>query len=285
MCIRDSTSFIPSANEWLHEFSWHGNDPTDKGRLVKGALTFTKLRTVPAQLYYNVSDVRTQDDAMLRIKLMMFYHITDVPTMLDSTSDPIGDFSNAVCADVIRLVSEHTFESFLQQTSALNELHSYPVLQQRAQAVGFVIDKVVFRGYKASEHLQHVYDDAIQYRAKMRLEAEANQQREAAEDLKLSKRMERAQHEREIQLAEQNHKLEIAELEHQHTLRVEKERSDVQAEAKRVAMVEELEYLDHIEALQAVDLTKVIVSRNQKDAHVLRVEDASCTPHLHLDAN
>eukprot|EP00658_Telonema_sp_P-2_P020187 TRINITY_DN1796_c0_g2_i1.p1 TRINITY_DN1796_c0_g2~~TRINITY_DN1796_c0_g2_i1.p1 ORF type:complete len:326 (-),score=83.94 TRINITY_DN1796_c0_g2_i1:1321-2298(-) len=125
--VRGPTVFIPAANEWLHEFCWHGNDPVDKGRLIKGGLNFTKLKTVPAQLYYNVSDVRTQDDAMLRIKLMIFYHIESIQRMLDSTSDPIGDFSNAVCADVIRFVSEHSFESFLQQTNALNELDNYQV--------------------------------------------------------------------------------------------------------------------------------------------------------------
>lgn len=47
--VRGPTLFIPAANEWLHEFAWHGSDPADKGRLVKGSKQFTKLRTVPVQ--------------------------------------------------------------------------------------------------------------------------------------------------------------------------------------------------------------------------------------------
>ena len=117
---------------------------------------FNNQLSVQAQLYYNVTDVRTQDDAMLKIKLMVFYHMDSIDQMLDSTSDPIGDFSNAVCADVIRFASEYTFEEFLQHTNSLNDLATFPVLVQRAHAVGFLIDKVVFRGYKASEHLQKV---------------------------------------------------------------------------------------------------------------------------------
>jgi len=36
-------------------------------------LQFTKLRTLPSTLYYNVSECRTSDDAELEVKLMLFY--------------------------------------------------------------------------------------------------------------------------------------------------------------------------------------------------------------------
>ena len=41
----------------LHEFEWHGTDPTNKTRKVPGALKFTKLRVIPDQFYYNIDDV------------------------------------------------------------------------------------------------------------------------------------------------------------------------------------------------------------------------------------
>lgn len=41
----------------LHEFQWHGTDPTNKTRKVPGALRFTKLRVIPDQFYYNIDDV------------------------------------------------------------------------------------------------------------------------------------------------------------------------------------------------------------------------------------
>lgn len=281
--VQGPTLFIPSANEWLHEFLWHGNDPDDKGRLIKGRLKFTKLKTVPAQLYYNISDVRTQDDALLKIKLMMFYHINDVSMMLDATSDPIGDFSNAVCADVIRFASDFSFEDFLQQIDKLNHLESFPVLAQRANAIGFTIDKVVFRGYKASDHLQKVYDHAIQTRAEMRLKAEEAEQEEAATDLKLAKKLERAEKERELQLAEANHRIEVQSVAHQHDLQVQRETSQLHIESQRLQMAEQLHHMQNLAELGAhVDLTKVIVSQNQRDSQVIRVEHAADETSTHV---
>ena len=41
----------------LHEFVWHGTDPTNKTRKIPGALKFIKLRVIPDQFYYNIEDV------------------------------------------------------------------------------------------------------------------------------------------------------------------------------------------------------------------------------------
>jgi len=284
--VRGPTLFIPSANEWLHEFIWHGNDVNDKGRLIKGQLQFTQLRTVPAQLYYNVNDVRTQDDAMLKIKLMVFYHINNIEMMLDSTSDPIGDFSNAVCADVIRFASEYSFEEFIQQTDRLNDLETFPVLTQRATTIGFNIDKVVFRGYKASDHLQSVYDHAIKTRAEMRLKAEEAEQHEAAADLTLTKKLERAEKERELQLAETNHQVQMQAVAHEHELQVQREMSALRTETQRLQMAEQLQHVQSLAALGAnLDLTKVIVSQNQTDSQVIRVEQSSDEMNTHVHLN
>jgi hypothetical protein len=39
----------------MHEFSWHGTDPSNKTRLIPNQSKFKKLKVVPAQFYYNVS--------------------------------------------------------------------------------------------------------------------------------------------------------------------------------------------------------------------------------------
>lgn len=49
-----------------------------------------------------------------------------------------------------------------------------------------------------------VYDHAIQTRAEMRLKAEEAEQEEAATDLKLAKKLERAEKERELQVQAQD---------------------------------------------------------------------------------
>jgi len=40
------------------------------------------LNFAPDQLYYNVDQVRTFDDALIRIKLMIFYELKDIEKMV-----------------------------------------------------------------------------------------------------------------------------------------------------------------------------------------------------------
>lgn len=56
-------------------------------------------------MYITVSDVRSNDDALIHVKLMLFYELNDIEKMLDSSNDPIGDFLNSVSSDVISFVS------------------------------------------------------------------------------------------------------------------------------------------------------------------------------------
>merc|ERR1711977_469145 len=70
-----------NATEWTHEFSWHGsvsNDTKSMGRKVKGAVRMTKLRVCPEQTYYDVEAVRTKDDALVSVKVMIFYRLKDI---------------------------------------------------------------------------------------------------------------------------------------------------------------------------------------------------------------
>ena len=48
--------YVPQPSEWIHEFSWHGEDTTNKTRKIKGALQFKLLRVIADQFYYNVSN-------------------------------------------------------------------------------------------------------------------------------------------------------------------------------------------------------------------------------------
>ena len=54
-------------------------------------MSFYKLRTVPDQMRFTVAGVRTQDDALLDIKFMIFYQLEDIDKMLNATHDPTGD--------------------------------------------------------------------------------------------------------------------------------------------------------------------------------------------------
>jgi hypothetical protein len=73
------------------------------------------LWVIPDQMYFDVESVRTADDALLVVKLMVFFELADIEMMLDQTHDPIADFINAVTADVIAFVGAATFEDFKQR--------------------------------------------------------------------------------------------------------------------------------------------------------------------------
>jgi hypothetical protein len=48
----------------------------------------------------------------------------------------------------------YRFEDFLKQKHSLSELKTYPQLLQRSDIIGYTIQKVLFREYHTSDHLQ-----------------------------------------------------------------------------------------------------------------------------------
>ena len=70
----------------LHEFSWHGSHRADPSRFIPNANKFTQLCRVPSQFYYNVRDVRTKNDTLITVKLMLFYELMDVNLMVRDIS-------------------------------------------------------------------------------------------------------------------------------------------------------------------------------------------------------
>lgn len=90
--IKGPTLYAPKPTEWIHDFTWHGEDGAHKTHIIPGAKKFQKLRLIPDQFYYNITDVRTADDALITVKLMVFFELINVETMLNNTHDPIADF-------------------------------------------------------------------------------------------------------------------------------------------------------------------------------------------------
>ena len=124
--VHGPTLFVPAPGEWLHTFAWHGSEGGSQGqRKVAKGLVFQKLWLMPDQMYHDVTDVRVADDAVLTIKLMMFFELLDIDRMLETTHDPIGDFINAATSDVVDFCGHRTFEEFKKNTGELNELATY----------------------------------------------------------------------------------------------------------------------------------------------------------------
>jgi regulator of protease activity HflC (stomatin/prohibitin superfamily) len=211
--VRGPCLHVPkNPSEWTHEFCWHGNasnDPDHVGRKVKGAIRFTKLRACPDQTYFDVENVRTKDDALVTVKVMIFYRLKDIERMLHETHDPIADFINSVTSDVIEFVAGKSFEEFKASTDNLNNLTSYPQLTSRAKGIGFDVTKVVFRGYGAPQRLQKMHDDAIERRTKLALDRENEDQEQKMQDMKLAREEERLRKRQKMEKETKAHEREL----------------------------------------------------------------------------
>ncbi|MCA1685661.1 MAG: hypothetical protein LC745_06675 [Planctomycetia bacterium] len=283
--------FVPQPGEWLHTFSWHASRGGSKGVVkVPNGLVFQKLWMMPDQMYHDVSDVRTADDAVLTVRLMIFFELVDVTAMLDATHDPIGDFVNAASSDVVGFVGGHDLESFKRQTDKLNELDAYKQLTVRASQCGYRINKVVYRGYGAPERLQLMQDQAIEARTRLQLERETMRQSQELVGYKLENRLLRAAKRRGEQ---------TLEAEHQGGLRKTKTAAEIEARQSRATFRREQARLaadsrhataarddartrEHLAALRdmGVDLTAYL-TRGRAD-RVIELRGSNGSPHVHL---
>jgi len=272
--FRGPARFIPAADEYLHQFEWSGV-PKDgsKTSYQPKALKFTKLKVIPMTAYHNVSEVRTNDDTLITIKLMLFYDLIDIEKMLDATPDPIGDFINAASSDVIAFCSAVSYETFLNETHKLNDLATFAQLVGRAEHIGYRMEKVVFRGFQAGERLQAMHDDAIQERTRLRLLEETQAQEQRAMDLRLAAEQQRMTKEAQL-------KVEQSRLEADISLRAQKAKLEEQAlvdsaEAERARLQNETAIAEmRAKAAAEADIEakklEVEKGRNEEQLRVMR---------------
>lgn len=299
---RGPALFMPAPDEWLHRFSWHGADPRDHRRKQPNALQFDKLRVIPDQMYYDVEGVRTADDALITVKLMVFFELRDIGRMLDQTHDPIGDFINAATADVIDFAATESFERFKEKTERLGALETYPQLTKRAETIGYTITKVVYRGYQAGQTLQAMHDNAIEARTRLRLEAETEAQAQDLADLKQQREAGREKEHQAVeetrvahqnrlatvaaegklknQRAEREQELVLARTAAEQELQIKQRTHELEAAQRERDHREELVFLGGVAALK-VDLTRYLVAQYQHPDKIVRI-DGAAGPQLHL---
>jgi hypothetical protein len=282
--------FVPRPGEWLHTFSWHASKGGHKGvEKVPNGLVFQKLWLMPDQMYHDVTDVRTADDAVLTVRLMIFFELADIERMLDSTHDPIGDFVNAATSDVVAAVGRLDFEAFKRNTAQLNELETYRQLTGRAAQCGYRITKVVYRGYGAAESLQQMHDQAIEARTRLQLERATEQQAQDLENYKLDAQIARAGKRRTEQTAEVEHDLGLARRKQEQELQQREAAQSRNREQRRqehelqmdVRRRQDAQVREHLAALRemGVDLTAYLTQARAD--RVIEVRGGRA--HVHLD--
>lgn len=255
--------FVAQPGEWLHTFSWHGSTGGSGYRKVPNALVFQKLWQMPDQMYHDVEDVRTADDAVITVRLMIFFELVDIETMLVTTHDPIGDFVNAATSDVVDFLGRHDLASFKLHTEQLNDIHTYKQLTARASQCGYRINKVVYRGFDAPASLQQLLDQAIESRTRLQLERATQQQAQELEDFKLERQLARADRTRSDAASEQAHAL---------TLQKAREAAALEAEAARAEVQRAQRRLDHERSLADERLRHDEEARHLASLHQLGVD-------------
>lgn len=282
--IRGPCVHIPAEDEETHEFVWHGSDASNPAKKVPGRLRFTKLRTIPDQMYVSVPEVRTSDDALLVINLMIFFELADVDRLLSRSHDPIADMVNAATADVIAFTAVLSYEMFLEKTDMLNALEAYPQLVSRSKSIGYTISKVVYRGYTATDNLQRMHDDAISARTQLRLEAETEEQAQRLADLKLAKESERQRKKQDMQRQEIEHTNQLSRMQHEEKLTQENRAHELEQAAQRAVNGEQLAFLKSLKDM-GVDLTQYLTSQNPRPNKFIQISSETPGANVHVHAN
>src|SRR5262245_2916795 len=284
--------FIPQPGEGLHTFSWHASTGGPKGvEKIPNALVFQRLWLMPDQMYHDVHDVRTADDAVLTVRLMIFFELVDIERMLDTTHDPIGDLVNAATSDVVAFTGRHHFEAFKQNVTDLNELETYRQLTARAGQCGYRINKVVFRGYGAPAALQQMHDQAIQARTKLQLDRATEQQAQDLENYKLDAQIARATKRRTEQSAELEHELELSRRREENQMTLWQAQQEQQRAQRRLEAEQQLdmrrrtdaEQREHLVALRdfGVDMTAFLTQARAD--RVIELRGNAAGAHVHLE--
>lgn len=292
--VKGPEIFIPMANEWLHRFSWHGTLVEGKKGSITGApndvkvahaVEFTKLRQLPDQMYYTVRDLRTSDDALLTLHIMIFFELVDIEKMLDSTNDPISDMINAANADVMTFGASRTYEGLLADSNGLSENATYPLLISRMASIGYQLNKVVYRGYTTSSKLQSMQETAISSRTKLRLEADTFRQEQANIDFKLSSQEQQSKKRFAQEKLETEHKANLLRVKAEQEMALKREENSLALSHERDMNNERKAFLTALKDM-GVDLTKYLCAEvSSKPTSHLLIENAgdnrSANLHIH----
>lgn len=266
--------YCPIGKEWFHKFSWHGHDRSSNNicRKVPNALRFEVLRLMPDQLYFDIENVRTKDDALVTINTMIFYQLEDILKMVDTTHDPIAVFINNISADLIEFMSSRTFEQFKSDIEVLNNSNTYKLLKKNSVDIGYKINKVVFRGYFANAKLQEMHNNAIEKRTQLVLSRETEEENQKLEDFKLEKKIQREEALNKHELDKAAHEENVKRVSFQEEMKKKIEMNEIlNSQSLKQLDIENIRLIKLKEL--GVDLTKILEAEKQYANQVIKIED------------
>lgn len=214
--IKGPISFIPDPNDIIHKFSWSGHDGKNELNLkIRNMVKFERLKQMPHQMYLDVPNVRTKDDVLLTIKMIVFFDLTDLEKMLDNTNDPIANISIGVGADIIKTISKFTFSEFKDSITLLNNVEHYEELLKTSRTIGITPNSVVFRGYLASGDLQKLHNDSVIKRTQLTIDNETQNAKQLLEKDRLNAALNNFELESKLAIERANLGIKVATIENE----------------------------------------------------------------------
>jgi len=111
---KKSAFFLPPYSVVVsHQWSSYAEppDPTT-GIQVRKELNFTKIDMRKRTMFFSY-EVRTSDNVKLIVEGTIFWQVLNVPTLIDSTSDPEGDVWYHARSSLIQAASTHTLTEWM----------------------------------------------------------------------------------------------------------------------------------------------------------------------------
>lgn len=147
MLGKDTPVVWVGPNERLHTFRWSGSKGDTEVK-TPGVLQIQVLRLQATQTYVSYR-VRTKDNMVADVRLMLSYSYADVDTLLIN-DDPLGAMYNRIMADIVRAVAEHDFDHFKANTATV--VTGIPLFQPQGReffrAIGIDFTEVILREWQ-----------------------------------------------------------------------------------------------------------------------------------------
>ena len=141
-------------------------------------------------MYLDILNVFTSDHVKLVIKLMIFYDFENIEKMLDNTNDPVCNISTELINQIIKYMSNMSFEEFKNDFKNINKKineNNYENLKR----IGIKIKNISLIGYEAPDVLQEIHNHSLKEKMKIMLEKEIIESDEQNKSYKLNEQLKR----------------------------------------------------------------------------------------------
>ena len=142
--------YINPVVEKLKNFRWTGSWETGPdSEKVPGMINFEVLRLDNSQTYFSFP-VRTKDNVVINLKLMIFYEVSNLENLIRNTHDPMCEFYNKLQATITSQVAQKNFDDFKQSTwDYIGNLSNNESIN--FENIGLSIDQIVLREWEPEE--------------------------------------------------------------------------------------------------------------------------------------